>query len=166
MSSESESFADMIAERITDLKRMTTGQGALLGLDVGKKTIGVAICDPRWMIASPLILIRRKKFADDLAQLTRIVSENTLLGLVIGWPVSMDGTEVPRCQSTRQFARNLTTGISLPIFFQDERLSPVAVQRMLTDEADLSRAKRAEVVDKAAAAWILQSALDAAQRQT
>ena len=166
MSSESVSFDGMIAERITDLKRMTTGQGALLGLDVGKKTIGVAICDPQWMIASPLVLIRRKKFAEDLAQLVDIVSANSVVGLVIGWPVSMDGTEGPRCQSTRQFAQNLTAGIQLPVFFQDERLSTVAVQRMLTSEADLSRAKRAEVVDKAAAAWILQSALDAAQRQS
>ncbi|MEQ9328301.1 MAG: Holliday junction resolvase RuvX [Rhodospirillales bacterium] len=155
----------MIAERITDLKRLTGGKGALLGLDVGKKTVGVAISDMSWMIASPLVLIRRRKLADDLASLVKLVADNKVVGLVIGMPLNMDGSEGPRAQSTRQFARNIEPAIDLPVFFQDERLSTVAVERVLTGEADLSRAKRAEVVDRAAAAWILQSALDAARLQ-
>ena len=155
----------MIAERITDLKRLTGGKGALLGLDVGKKTVGVAISDTIWMIASPLVLIRRRKLADDLASLVKLVADNKVVGLVIGMPLNMDGSEGPRAQSTRQFARNIEPAIDLPVFFQDERLSTVAVERVLTGEADLSRAKRAEVVDRAAAAWILQSALDAARLQ-
>lgn len=155
----------MIAERITDLKRLTGGRGALLGLDVGKKTVGVAISDTSWMIASPLVLIKRRKLADDLASLVKLVADNKVVGLVIGMPFNMDGSEGPRAQSTRQFARNIEPAIDLPVFFQDERLSTVAVERVLTGEADLSRAKRAEVVDRAAAAWILQSALDAARLQ-
>lgn len=155
----------MIAERITDLKRLTGGRGALLGLDVGKKTVGVAISDTSWMIATPLVLIKRRKLADDLASLVKLVVDNKVVGLVIGMPLNMDGSEGPRAQSTRQFARNIEPAIDLPVFFQDERLSTVAVERVLTGEADLSRAKRAEVVDRAAAAWILQSALDAARLQ-
>ncbi len=155
----------MIAERITDLKRLTGGRGALLGLDVGKKTVGVAISDTSWMIATPLVLIKRRKLADDLASLVKLVADNKVVGLVIGMPLNMDGSEGPRAQSTRQFARNIEPAIDLPVFFQDERLSTVAVERVLTGEADLSRAKRAEVVDRAAAAWILQSALDAARLQ-
>ncbi len=155
----------MIAERITDLKRLTGGRGALLGLDVGKKTVGVAISDISWLIASPLVLIKRRKLADDLASLVKLVADNKVVGLVIGMPLNMDGNEGPRAQSTRQFARNIEPEIDLPVFFQDERLSTVAVERVLTGEADLSRAKRAEVVDRAAAAWILQSALDAARLQ-
>jgi putative Holliday junction resolvase len=166
MSSEEKTSGSMIAERITDLKRMTGGRGALLGMDVGKKTIGLAISDTSWMIASPLKLIKRRRFRDDLAEIRAIVESDKIAGFVIGWPVSMDGSEGPRCQSTRQFAENLLAGISLPVFFQDERLSTVAVERVLTGEADLSRAKRAEVVDRAAAAWILQSALDAAKLQS
>jgi putative Holliday junction resolvase len=155
----------MIAERITDLKRLTGGRGALLGLDVGKKTVGVAISDASWMIATPLVLIKRRKLVDDLAALEKLVTDNRVVGLVIGMPLNMDGTEGPRAQSTYQFARNIEPAIDLPVFFQDERLSTVAVERVLTGEADLSRAKRAEVVDRAAAAWILQSALDAARLQ-
>ena len=155
----------MIAERITDLKRLTGGRGALLGLDVGKKTVGVAISDISWLIASPLVLIKRRKLADDLASLVKLVADNKVVGLVIGMPLNMDGNEGPRAQSTRQFARNIEPEIDLPVFFQDERLSTVAVERVLTGEADLSRAKRAEVVDRAAAACILQSALDAARLQ-
>ncbi len=132
----------------------------LLGLDVGTKTIGLAISDPRLTIATPLETIRRKRFTDDLATLARIVGERRIGGLVIGLPISMDGSEGPRCQSVRQFAANVLEKLDVPIAFWDERLSTAAVTRMMIDEADLSRRRRGEVVDKLAAAYILQGALD------
>ena len=132
----------------------------LAGLDLGEKTIGVAVSDRERMIASPLELIRKSKFTDDAALLFKLMADRGAEGLVIGLPVNMDGAEGPRCQSVRAFARNLLRLRELPIAFWDERLSTVAAQRMLTAEADLTRARRADLVDKTAAAWILQGALD------
>jgi putative Holliday junction resolvase len=132
----------------------------IVGLDLGEKTIGVAVSDATRMIASPLETIRKTKFTDDAAALFRLMESRHAAGIVIGLPVNMDGTEGVRCQSNRAFARNLLRLKDLPIAFWDERMSTMAVNRMLIDEADTSRARRAEVVDKAAAAWILQGALD------
>ena len=135
--------------------------GALVGLDLGEKTIGVAVSDATRMIASPLETIRRSKFTDDAAALFKLMASRRAGGVVIGLPVNMDGSEGPRAQSSRAFARNLLRlRPELPIAFWDERMSSMAVNRMLIDEADVSRARRAEVVDRAAAAWILQGALD------
>jgi putative Holliday junction resolvase len=132
----------------------------VVGLDLGEKTIGVAVSDTRLMIASPLALIRRGKFTLDAAALFKLMESRGAAGAVIGLPRNMDGSEGPRSQSVRAFARNLLRLKDLPIAFWDERLSTEAVNRMLIGEADTSRARRAELVDKAAAAWILQGALD------
>lgn len=133
--------------------------GRLLGLDLGTKTIGVAVSDVTRAIASPLVTIKRTKFTADAAELLKIAEKEKPLAIVLGLPVNMDGTEGPRCQSTRAFARNLEKLTPIPMLFWDERLSTAAVQRMLIGE-DVSRAKRAELVDKLAAAYILQGALD------
>ena len=132
----------------------------LAGLDLGAKTIGVAVSDTTRSVASPLQLIRKTKFTDDAAALFRLMDGRGAGGIVIGLPVNMDGTEGARAQSCRAFARNLLRLRDLPIAFWDERMSSMAVNRMLIGEADVSRARRAEVVDKTAAAWILQGALD------
>ena len=132
----------------------------IVGLDLGEKTIGVAVSDTGLMIASPLALIRRAKFTADAEHLLKLMDDRGAGGVVIGLPINMDGTEGPRCQSVRAFGRNLLRLKDLPIAFWDERLSSAAVNRMLIDEADTTRARRAELVDKAAAAWILQGALD------
>ena len=148
---------------IADLADLLTALPAgvpVMGLDLGEKTIGVAVSDAARMIASPLSLIRRTKFTADAQALFGLMEARGVGALVIGLPVNMDGTEGPRCQSTRAFARNLLRLRDLPIAFWDERLSSAAVNRMLVLEADASRARRAELVDKAAAAWILQGALD------
>lgn len=131
----------------------------LLGLDLGTKTIGLALSDLGRGIASPMETIRRKKFTLDAEQLLKICSEQGVGGLVLGLPLNMDGTEGPRVQATRAFTRNLAPKTDLPMTFWDERLSTAAVTRTLL-EADSSRAKRAEVVDKMAAAYILQGFLD------
>src|SRR5262245_58027065 len=133
----------------------------LMGLDLGTETIGVAVSDALFSIASPVTTIRRTRFTRDAEQLAALVREREAGGLVYGLPVNMDGTEGPRCQSVRDFAREFDKRCPLPYAFWDERLSTAAVQRMLTDEADMSRKRRAEVVDRAAAAYILQGALDA-----
>ncbi len=133
---------------------------ALVGLDLGEKTIGVAVSDLGWSIASPLALIRRGKFTNDAGALFALMLERTAMGIVIGLPMNMDGTEGPRCQSVRAFGRNLLRLRDWPIAFWDERLSSAAVNRVLIGEADVSRARRADLVDKMAAAWILQGALD------
>jgi len=133
----------------------------LLGLDLGERTIGLAISDPGLTVASPIETIRRGKFTKDAEALIAVIEARGVGGLVIGLPVNMDGSEGPRCQSTRQFAANLLGKIDLPIAFWDERLSTAAVERLLTDEADMTRKRRGEVVDKMAAAYILQGALDA-----
>jgi putative Holliday junction resolvase len=132
----------------------------LAGLDLGTKTIGVAISDTSLTIATPLALIRREKFTKDAAALFELMAGRGGGGLVIGLPVNMDGSEGPRCQSVRAFARHLLLLKDLPIAFWDERLSSAAVNRVLITEADASRARRADAVDKMAAAWILQGALD------
>ena len=132
---------------------------AIAGLDLGERTIGVAVSDRLRSVASPLTTIRRKKFTADADALLAIVAGRELGGLVLGLPRNMDGTEGPRCQSTRAFARNLSRLTNLPIGFWDERLSTVAAERALL-EADTSRRRRAEVIDHVAAAYILQGALD------
>ena len=145
---------------ILDLPAATPPMTPLIGLDIGEKTIGVAISDLTRFIASPLSLIRKTRFTDDANSLFKLMAERGAVGLVIGLPVNMDGTEGVRCQSNRAFARNLLRLRNIPIAFWDERLSTVAVNKLLIGEADLTRAKRAEVVDRAAAAFILQGALD------
>jgi putative holliday junction resolvase len=134
--------------------------GALLGLDLGEKTIGVAVSDATRTIASPLELIRKTRFTAEAERLFKLMDERRAGGIVIGLPVNMDGTEGARCQSNRAFGRNLLRVRDVAIAFWDERMSSMAVNRMLIGEADVSRARRAELVDKAAAAWILQGALD------
>ena len=130
-----------------------------MGLDVGTKTIGVALCDAGWTIATPAELIHRAKFAADLARLRAVTAAQSVRGVVVGLPLNLDGSESPRTQSTRAFARNLEQ-LGLPILLWDERWSTQAVTRTLMD-ADASRARRAELVDKMAAAYILQGAIDA-----
>jgi putative Holliday junction resolvase len=133
--------------------------GKLAGLDVGTKTIGIAICDAGWHFAGPLETIRRTKFTRDLASLRRIIEHEHVAGLVVGLPLNMDGSDSPRTQSVRTFARNLAT-LDLPILLWDERWSTQAVERAMI-EADVSRARRAQKVDALAAAHILQGAIDA-----
>jgi putative Holliday junction resolvase len=131
----------------------------LMGLDLGSKTIGVATSDRTRMIATPIETIARKKFTADAERLMAIIAAENIGLIVLGLPVNMDGTEGPRCQSTRAFARNFARLSSVPVVYWDERLSTAAVERMLI-QADASRAKRDQVIDKLAAAWILQAALD------
>lgn len=131
-----------------------------LGLDLGENTIGVSVSDTGRIIASPLELIRKTKFSKDAEQLFRIMDGRKVSALVIGLPLNMDGTEGPRAQSCRAFARNLERFRPVNVAFQDERLSTTAVERFLIDELDLTRKRRADVVDRTAAAWILQGALD------
>jgi putative Holliday junction resolvase len=132
----------------------------LAGIDLGEKAIGVAVSDTSLIVATPLMVIRKAKFTQDAEVLFGLMSERDVGGLVIGLPINMDGSEGPRCQSARAFARNLLRLRGVPIAFWDERLSTVAVNRVLIEEADLSRTRRAASVDKVAAAWILQGALD------
>ena len=133
--------------------------GRLLGLDVGTKTIGTALCDAGWSFASPAPLIRRTKFTADKGVLAAMLVPQSVKGIVVGLPLNLDGTDSPRTQSTRAFARNLADW-DLPILLWDERWSTVAVERFMIQQ-DLSRAKRAERVDSLAAAHILQAAIDA-----
>ncbi|KZK79500.1 putative Holliday junction resolvase [Pseudovibrio sp. W64] len=131
----------------------------LIGIDLGSKTIGLALTDSGRQIASPLETIKRKKFTQDVERLLDLCKEHSVFGLVIGLPLNMDGTEGPRCQATRAFVRNLAQKTEIPITYWDERLSTAAVTRTLI-EADRSRARRAELVDKMAASYILQGFLD------
>ena len=133
--------------------------GRLIGLDVGTKTIGTALCDASWSFASPATLIRRSKFAADKVTLNAMIAAQSVTGIVVGLPLNLDGSDSPRTQSVRAFARNVED-IGLPILLWDERWSTQAVERAMI-AADLSRAKRAERVDNAAAAYILQGAIDA-----
>lgn len=149
----------MVEEDFAAFAAALPSMGALAGLDLGDKTIGVAVSDGTRGIATPLETIRRKKFTVDAARLTEIITERNLCGLLLGLPRNMDGSEGPRCQSTRAFARNLARLTELPITFWDERLSTVAAERALL-EADTSRRRRAEVIDHVAAGYILQGALD------
>ena len=149
----------MIHEEIADFARALAPGTALAGLDYGEKTIGVAVSDSLRQVATPLETIRRRKFTQDAARLGEIVAARGIAGLVLGLPRTLDGSEGPRCQSTRAFARNLDRALGLPIAFWDERLSTVAAERALI-EADTSRARRAEVIDHVAGGNILQGALD------
>jgi putative Holliday junction resolvase len=138
-------------------------RGVLLGLDLGDKRIGIASCDPDRRVATPVETIRRAKFAVDAARLGEVAKARAAVGLVLGLPLNMDGTEGPRAQSTRAFARNLGRIVPLPLAFWDERLSTAAVERELI-ALDASRAKRAAKIDEAAAAYILQGAIDRIRR--
>lgn len=142
---------------------MLAPEARLLGLDVGTKTVGLALSDVTRSIATPYETIRRTKFTSDAKILVDIVDKMEVGGLIIGLPINLDGSEGPRAQSTRAFARNLAKYIDLPMTFWDERLSTAAVERHLI-EADASRKRRAEVVDRMAAAYILQGALDRLKR--
>ncbi len=133
--------------------------GRMIGLDVGTRTIGTALCDAEWSFASPALLVRRTKFQKDKAALAALIAQQQVKGVVIGLPINLDGSESPRSQSTRAFARNLEDW-GLPILLWDERWSTVAVERTLIEQ-DASRARRAELIDKMAAAYILQGAIDA-----
>lgn len=149
----------MIAAGTADYREALPDGGRLLGLDVGTRTIGTALCDAGWTIASAAELVRRTRFAKDLEVLQTLIAAQRVAGIVVGLPLNMDGSESPRTQSTRAFARNLVP-LGLPILLWDERWSTQAVTRTLLD-ADASRARRAELVDKMAAAYILQGAIDA-----
>ena len=150
----------MIYRTLQELKAEMPLDTCLMGLDLGSKTIGLAIADPTGGIASPLATIRRRKFTDDARALVKIIDARNVGGLVFGLPVNMDGEEGPRCQSTRQFAANFLERRGIGIAFWDERLSTSAVEKFLIGEADMTRKRRAEVIDKMAAAYILQGALD------
>ena len=145
---------------LTDLPAACPPDTPWIGLDLGENTIGVAVSDTSRMIASPLQLIRKVKFSQDAEQLIKLMNGRNVSALIIGLPLNMDGTEGPRAQSCRAFARNLERIRPVNVAFQDERLSTTAVERFLIDELDLTRKRRADVVDRTAAAWILQGALD------
>ncbi|MCX7560766.1 Holliday junction resolvase RuvX [Sulfitobacter sp. F26204] len=149
----------MILDDIEEFAAVLPPMGALIGLDLGEKTIGVAVSDSFLSVATPLETIRRKKFGVDAARLAEIIKNRQIGGLVLGLPRNMDGTEGARCQSTRAFARNFDRLTPLPITFWDERLSTVAAERALL-EADTTRKRRAEVIDHVAAGYILQGVLD------
>ncbi|MEE8203413.1 MAG: Holliday junction resolvase RuvX [Alphaproteobacteria bacterium] len=147
------------AASVLDLARDLPAGRRLMGLDIGEKTIGIALSDAGRAIATPHSTIRRRKFRDDAGALATLIADNDVGALVIGLPVNMNGSEGPRCQSVRQFAANLLEKIDVAVAFWDERLSTVAVERTLI-AADVSRKRRGEVIDKMAAAYILQGALD------
>jgi putative Holliday junction resolvase len=149
----------VITQSILDYRTALPDGGRLLGLDVGTKTIGLALCDSGWTIATPAETIRRGKFSADLERLGALAEAQAAKGLVVGLPLNLDGTDSPRTQSVRAFARNLAP-LALPILLWDERWSTQAVTRTLID-ADASRARRAALIDKMAAAYILQGAIDA-----
>ena len=148
---------------IEDLPQFLLPEARLLGLDVGTKTVGMALSDVTRTVATPYDTIRRTKFTADAKTIRQVVETNRVGALVIGLPLNLDGSEGPRAQSTRAFARNLATHIQVPIAFWDERLSTAAVERHLI-EADASRKRRAQVIDRMAAAYILQGALDRLSR--
>ena len=147
---------------IDALATRLTGNNRLIGLDLGSKTIGVALSDLRTKIATPSHTIRRTKFTSDMKSLLEFATAQNVCGFVLGYPLNMDGSEGPRVQATRAFARNVGNISDLPIVLWDERLSTVAAERAMI-EADLSRKKRAEKIDAAAAGFILQGALDRLQ---
>ncbi|MBI1494492.1 Holliday junction resolvase RuvX [Halocynthiibacter styelae] len=149
----------MICEELSDFFAALPRDRAIMGLDLGTKTIGLAVSDRLLTISSPLETIKRKKFGIDAAKLLEIAGAKEIGGFILGLPLNMDGTEGPRCQATRAFARNLMGLTDLPIGFQDERLSTVEAERVLI-AADTSRKRRSEVIDYVAAGVILQQALD------
>ncbi len=145
---------------LADLPSLLAPGERIMGLDVGRKTIGLALSDTTLTVASSFETIRRTRFREDAARIRALVEEHRVGALVIGLPVGMDGREGPSAQSVRQFAANLLGVLDMPVAFWDERLSTAAVERLLVREADMTRRRRAEVVDKMAAAYILQGALD------
>ncbi|WP_171205006.1 Holliday junction resolvase RuvX [Ruegeria sp. HKCCA0235A] len=149
----------MIHDAFEEFAAALQPMSALMGLDLGEKTIGVAVSDRMRGVASPLETVRRKKFTLDSARLIEIVTDRKIGGILLGLPKNMDGSEGPRCQSTRAFARNLSRLTDLPIGFWDERLSTVAAEKALL-EADTTRKRRGQVIDHVAASYILQGALD------
>jgi putative Holliday junction resolvase len=149
----------MITDDLAEFAAALPGTRAIAGLDFGTKTIGVAVSDRLLSVATPLQTVRRAKFTVDAAALSDLFAHRDIAGIVLGLPRNMDGSEGPRCQSTRAFARNLSRVIDLPVTFWDERLSTVAAERALL-EADTSRARRADLIDHVAAGYILQGALD------
>lgn len=151
----------MIFEDTSEFAQALPQMQSIAGLDLGTVTIGVAVSDTFLSVATPLETIKRRKFTLDAARLVEIITARRIGGLVLGLPRNMDGSEGPRCQSTRAFARNLerVEGLGIPLTFWDERLSTVAAERALL-EADTSRKRRAEVIDHVAAGYILQGALD------
>ena len=150
----------MAVVELTEIPALVPRYSALIGLDLGEKTIGVAVSDTTRMVASPLELIRKTKFTQEAGRLFSLIDGREVGAIVIGLPINMDGTEGVRCQSNRAFARNLLRLREIPIAFWDERMSTMAVNRFLIDQLDASRAKRAGLVDQMAAAWILQGALE------
>ncbi|HZR62303.1 MAG TPA: Holliday junction resolvase RuvX [Xanthobacteraceae bacterium] len=144
---------------LAEAAALLPARGALIGLDLGTKTIGVAVSDPDRRVAAPVETIARKRFASDAERILALAAERRAVGCVLGLPVNMDGSEGPRAQATRAFARNLARLTELPIALWDERLSTAAVERALI-AADASRAKRKAVIDQHAATYILQGALD------
>jgi len=153
----------MISDDAAAFAETLTPEGRLLGIDLGTKTVGLALSDRGRSIATPMETLKRGKFTADARTLQAICAEHGIIGIVLGLPINMNGTEGPRAQSTRAFAGNLGRQLSLPILLWDERLSTSAVTRTLID-ANMSRKRRAEVVDKIAAGYILQGALDALAR--
>lgn len=151
--------AKMIFESVADFRALLPDGGVLIGLDIGSKTIGTAFCDAGWSFASPAELIKRSKFTKDKSELKAALATRPTRGIVIGLPLNMDGSESPRSQSSRAFAKNIAD-LGLPILLRDERWSTQAVERDMI-AADMSRAKRAEKIDSGAAAFILQGAIDA-----
>ena len=152
-------MASLITGSVVDFAAALPAGGKLAGLDVGTKTIGLAVCDAGWSFAGPAETIRRTKFTQDLAALRAFLGKQQVLGLVVGLPLNLDGSDGPRTQSVRAFTRNLAP-LELPVLLWDERWSTQAVERAMI-AADVSRARRAEAVDKLAAAHILQGAIDA-----
>ncbi|MEG9861984.1 MAG: Holliday junction resolvase RuvX [Parvularculales bacterium] len=148
-----------IDTELTALRQDTPPGQRLLGFDVGSKTLGLALSDSRLVIATPIETIHRSRFSDDIVRISTLVSEHHIGGFIVGLPLNMNGSEGPRCQSVRAFASNLTAHLPLPLAFWDERLSTAVVTRTLI-EADASRKRRQILVDKMAAAYILQGALD------
>ena len=149
----------MIFDHLTDFAKALPKYGAIGGLDLGTKTIGVSVSDHMRSIASPLETIKRQKFTQDVRYLLSICKRRSLCGLILGLPRNMNGSEGPRAQSTRAFARNLFQKTDVPISFWDERLSTIAAEKALL-EADTTRKRRSQVIDHVAAAYILQGALD------
>lgn len=146
---------------LKDIKKNLNRHQRLIGLDLGSKTIGIAMSDTLLSVASPVETIRKTKFTKDANRLIDLINEHDVGGLILGMPYNMDGTEGPRCQSTRDFAINFKNLCDMPMGIWDERLSTSAVERMLVTDIDMTRSRRAEVIDKLAATYILQGALDA-----
>ena len=145
---------------LAEFKVLLPATGRLVGLDVGTETIGVAVSDARRIIASPDLTLYRRKWSEDAAALSAMLEKQEIAGFVVGYPLNMDGTAGPRAQATRAFARNLQSEFPMPLLLWDERLSTAAVNRMMIDEMDINRKRRAELVDKLAASYILQGVLD------